>query len=133
MVQSTDLSDGHHSPQVLRLYRPLIGCILAQAEMSAALVIIGKIGRENSPQRAFVEHDHMVQALPPYGTNYAFDVGSLRRILASYFFYYHETRPHLSLEKDSPESRSAQPPEAGRVVAVSQVGGLHNRYERRAA
>src|SRR5215467_11577555 len=30
-------------------------------------------------------------------------------------------------------SRSVQPPESGRVVAVPQVGGLHHRYERRAA
>jgi len=42
--------------------------------------------------------------------------------------YYHGTRTHLSLEKDTPE-----PPECGRVVAVPQVGGLHHRYERRAA
>ena len=62
-----------------------------------------------------------------------FNEGSLRRILASYFSYYHETRPHLSLEKDSPDSRLVQPPEAGRVVALSQVGGLHHRYERPAA
>jgi hypothetical protein len=47
--------------------------------------------------------------------------------------YYHGTRTHLSLEKDTPESRSVQPPESGRVVAVAQVGGLHHRYERRAA
>ena len=47
--------------------------------------------------------------------------------------YYHGTRTHLSLEKDTPESRPAQPPEVGRVVAVPQVGGLHHRYERRAA
>jgi hypothetical protein len=40
---------------------------------------------------------------------------------------------HLSLEKDTPESRSVQPPESGRVVAVPQVGGLHHRYERGAA
>ena len=30
---------------------------------------------------------------------------SLRRILTAYFSYYHATRPHLSLEKDSPEPR----------------------------
>src|SRR3982074_1670475 len=58
---------------------------------------------------------------------------SLRRILGSYFDYYHRSRAHLSLSKDSPEPRSIQPPEMGSVVAVSQVGGLHHRYERRAA
>ena len=38
-----------------------------------------------------------------------------------------------SLEKETPERRSVEPPESGRVVAVLQVGGLHHRYERRAA
>ena len=46
---------------------------------------------------------------------------------------YHQSRTHLSLAKDTPESRLVQPPQAGRVVAVPQVGGLHHRYERRAA
>jgi len=40
---------------------------------------------------------------------------SLRRTLASYFQYYHRSRTHLSLEKDSPEPRSIQSPEMGRV------------------
>src|SRR5215469_17351796 len=59
---------------------------------------------------------------------------SLRRALRSYFGYYHKSRTHLSLGKDSPEPRPIQPVEMGRVVvAVPQVGGLHHRYERRAA
>src|SRR6516162_7127156 len=62
-----------------------------------------------------------------------FNEGSLRRILASYFDYYHRSRTHLSLGKDSPETRPVQPPEIGPVVAVRQAGGLHHRYERRAA
>jgi transposase InsO family protein len=47
--------------------------------------------------------------------------------------YYPGTQTHLSLEKETPERRSVEPPESGRVVAVLQVGGLHHRYERRAA
>ena len=57
----------------------------------------------------------------------------LRRILDSYLDYYHRSRTHLSLGKDPPEPRSIQPPEMGSVVALPQVGGLHHRYERRAA
>ena len=84
-------------------------------------------------QRAYVERvigsirreclDHVI----------VFDEGSLRRILAAYFEYYHRSRTHLGLEKDSPEPRPIQPPEIGPVVAARQVGGLHHRYERRAA
>jgi len=59
--------------------------------------------------------------------------GSLRKTLHWYFDYYHRSRTHLSLSKDSPERRAIQPPEMGSVVAVPQVGGLHHRYERRAA
>ncbi len=57
----------------------------------------------------------------------------LRRVLKSYFEYYERTRTHLSLEKDAPIPRMVQPPELGRVVELPEVGGLHHRYERRAA
>jgi putative transposase len=62
-----------------------------------------------------------------------FHESSLRRTLNSYFDYYHRSRTHLSLGKDSPELRAIQPPEMSSVVAVPQVGGLHHRCERRAA
>jgi integrase len=53
--------------------------------------------------------------------------------LKSFLAYYHESRTHLSLAKDTPEPRPVHPPELGTVVAIPQVGGLHHRYERRAA
>jgi hypothetical protein len=39
----------------------------------------------------------------------------------------------LSLEKDAPIPRPVAVPSGGRVVAIPEVGGLHHRYERRAA
>ncbi len=57
----------------------------------------------------------------------------LKRILTSYFEYYHRWRTNLSLEMDSPESRALQPPCLGKVVDVPEVGGLHHHYERLAA
>jgi hypothetical protein len=39
----------------------------------------------------------------------------------------------LSLEKDAPCSRPISPHANGPVIAIAQVGGLHHRYERRAA
>jgi len=84
-------------------------------------------------QRAYVERvigsirreclDHVV----------VFNAMSLRRILASYFAYYHRARTHLSLGKDSLEPRLIEPRKMGRVVALPQVGGLHHRYQRSAA
>jgi len=84
-------------------------------------------------QRAYIERvigsirreclDHVI----------VFNEGSLYRHVQSFVDYYHESRTHLSLEKDTPGRRPVQPPEAGRVIALPQVGGLHRRYERRAA
>jgi putative transposase len=62
-----------------------------------------------------------------------FNEASLRRILKTYFEYYDHSRTHLSLEKDAPASRPVQHPKLGSVIALRQVGGLHHRYERRAA
>jgi transposase InsO family protein len=84
-------------------------------------------------QRAYVERvigtlrreclDHMI----------VLNEASLYRHVKSFLAYYHESRTHLSLDKDTPEARSVHPPELGAVVAIPQVGGLHHRYERRAA
>ena len=84
-------------------------------------------------QRAYVERligtirreclDHMI----------VFDERCLHRHLQSFIAYYHGTRTHLALQKDSPEPRPIQPPEAGGIIAIPVLGGLHHRYERRAA
>jgi putative transposase len=57
----------------------------------------------------------------------------LRRVLRAYVEYYLKSRTHLSLAKDAPISRAVAPPGDGEIVAIPQVGGLHHRYERRAA
>jgi hypothetical protein len=56
-----------------------------------------------------------------------------RMILTSYFAYYGQPRTHLSLAKDAPQPRAIQPRERGNSSEIPQVGGLHHRYERRAA
>ena len=84
-------------------------------QLREAFPLIGSIRRECL--------DHVI----------VFHESSLRRTLSCYFQYYHRSRTHLSLGKDSPEPRSIEPPAMGSVVAVPQVGGLHHRYERRAA
>ncbi len=57
----------------------------------------------------------------------------LRRVLESYFAYYHGARCHRSLDGDAPEHRQPQPPVMGKVIEMPEVGGLHHRYVRRAA
>jgi len=36
-------------------------------------------------------------------------------------------------EGHAPEPRAKQPPDMGAVIEIAEVGGLHHRYERRAA
>jgi putative transposase len=84
-------------------------------------------------QRAYVERvigtvrreclDHLI----------VFTEQSLYRHLRTFVDYYHWTRVHLALEKDTPETRRIQPPACGRIVSIPVLGGLHHRYERRAA
>ena len=57
----------------------------------------------------------------------------LRRILGPYFDYYHGSRTHLSLGKDTPDGRPVQPAGSGTVVSLPKVGGRHHRYEHLAA
>ena len=56
----------------------------------------------------------------------------LMRILKDYFAYYHESRAHLSLDRNAPTPRELEPPEQGNVISIPQVGGLHHRYSRAA-
>jgi transposase InsO family protein len=82
-------------------------------------------------QRAYVERvilslrreclDHMI----------IFGEATLRRALRVYVRYYHRSRLHLSLDKDSPDPRPVE--SVGEIVAIPEVGGLHHRYQRHAA
>jgi transposase InsO family protein len=103
-------------------------------EQVKAMGIKQVLSAPRSPwQRAYVERvigtirreclDHVI----------VFNQTSLSRHLQWFLDYYHQTRCHLALAKDPPEPRPVQPPERGRVISIPQVGGLHHRYERRAA
>jgi putative transposase len=84
-------------------------------------------------QRAYIERvigtirreclDHVI----------VFNERSLHRHLQRFMDYYHGTRTHLGLHKDTPEPRPIQFPEAGWVISIPEVGGLDRRYERIAA
>jgi len=57
----------------------------------------------------------------------------LRRVGASYVRYSHRSRTHLGLQKDTPARRATAEASGGPIIAIPEVGGLHHRYERRAA
>ena len=104
-------------------------------EQVKAMGIEQVLGAPRSPwQRAYIERligsirreclDHMI---------IVFNEPSLKQHLLAYGTYYHRTRTHLALEKDCPEPRAVQTPEAGPIVSIPELGGLHHRYERLAA
>ncbi len=84
-------------------------------------------------QRAYVER--VIGSIRRECLNHmiVFNEASLYHHVKMFVSYYHQTRTHLGLDKDTPEARPAQSPDLGPVIAVPQVGGLHHRYERRAA
>jgi putative transposase len=57
----------------------------------------------------------------------------LRRVVSKYLDSYHHSRTHLALDMDCPEHRELQDVRRGQVIEIPEVGGLHHRYERRAA
>ena len=73
-------------------------------------LLIGSIRRESV--------DHMI----------VLGEAHLRRILKSYARYYNGVRPHRSLNKDAPVSRSVQ--RAGVIRSRAILGGLHHCYAR---
>jgi putative transposase len=110
----------------------IFGC--AVADQVTAFGMAEVLSTPGSPwQRAYIERligtirreclDHLI----------VWSARSLRRHLTGFVTYYHQSRTHLGLHKDAPEPRPVQGPEAGRIVAFPEVGGLHHRYERRAA
>ena len=52
----------------------------------------------------------------------------LRRVLFAYAAYYNQTRPHRSLQKDTPLRRAVQ--RIGEVAVIPVLGGLHHQYAR---
>ncbi|HKX29542.1 MAG TPA: integrase core domain-containing protein [Blastocatellia bacterium] len=76
--------------------------------------VIGTLRRECLDHLLIINEDH------------------LRRILRDYLDYYHNCRPHQSLERNSPVPREIDPPTNGQIIALPQVGGLHHRYRRAA-
>jgi transposase InsO family protein len=57
-----------------------------------------------------------------------FGEAQLRHALRAYASYYNQVRTHLSLDKDAPEFRQAQP--VGSIMALPVLGGLHHHYVR---
>ena len=102
-------------------------------EQVSAMGIKQVLSAPRSPwQRTYVERmirticreclDHLI----------VFNEASLYRHIRLFIGYYHRSHAHSGLQKDTPEPRPVQPPEAG-LISIPEVGGLHQRYKREAA
>ena len=60
-------------------------------------------------------------------------VFTFQQHLKSFLPYYHQSKSHLSLEKDAQELRQVLAAEVGSIVAIPQVGVRRHRYEDLAA
>lgn len=63
----------------------------------------------------------------------AFNEAGVRKLMRHYCSYCEKTRTHLALDKDGPVPRPVMRAADGDIVTIPKVGGLHHRYERRAA
>lgn len=76
--------------------------------------MIGSIRRECLDHLIFLNRNHLI------------------KILKSYFYYYHNVRPHQSLDRKAPAPREVETVSKGKIIALPQVGGLHHQYKRAA-
>jgi hypothetical protein len=75
-------------------------------------------------QASGIEDDHVI----------VLNEAGLLRLITLYCSYYERSRTPLSLDKDTSIPRPVMPASDGAiVVAIPEVGGLHHRYQRRAA
>jgi putative transposase len=85
-------------------------------------------------QNAFVERFIGSARRECFDRVIVFNEAGLHRLMTRYCSYHERSRTHLSLDKDTPIPRQVMPLADGTaVVAIPEVGGLHHRYEPRAA
>jgi hypothetical protein len=147
MMESADLRDGDDFAPL----RPLDGAasrrVPGEGEVAPGVMVIPQVPPKDPAQVLLVEHDEVVEARPADRaqrgigslrrecTDHVIVTGAahLRRVLREYVAYSNADRTHVALDKDSPVTRPVLPPGRGRVIALPRVGGLHHRYDRRAA
>ena len=77
VVQATDLTHGHNWPDIPSLNRWWFWRVLLQRQMRSRSVVVIEIGSKDSPQRAFIEHDHVVETFAPDRSDHSFHISAL--------------------------------------------------------
>jgi hypothetical protein len=65
--------------QVWRFNSARLGRIFAQRQMRPARMVVTEIFTKDPAQVLLIEHDDVIQTIPPYGTDHAFDEWILPR------------------------------------------------------
>ena len=81
MMQATHLCNLHNGSNLRPLQGTGVGSILAQRQMSARLLVVFKVAAQNLSQVLLSQHDDVVQALPPNGTDQSLRKSVLPRAL----------------------------------------------------
>jgi hypothetical protein len=65
VVEATDLRLGHDPPAAGGLDRARPGSIAVERLVGSRVVVVREVLPENTAQVSFIEHEHVVEALPP--------------------------------------------------------------------
>jgi hypothetical protein len=117
----------HHRAITFRLPRSYTGLTRGRLErLDKCSVALGHRGRCRGP--ASFSHNARSAAIPITRARFAEAEPHylLYRHLKRFIAYYHRSRTHMVLGKDSPEPRPIQPPTSGRIIAIPVMGGLHH-------
>ena len=79
VMQSTELTHRYNPPDMSRLNWSWNRRVFLQRQVRSRSVVVIAIGSKDSPQRAFIEHDHMIETFPPDGADDPFHIGPLPR------------------------------------------------------
>ena len=77
MVETADTGQGDHTAGVSFFDRSRNRCVTLQGHVSAVLVVVRQVLRQNPAEVGFAQDDDVVQALSTYGANHALGVGIL--------------------------------------------------------
>ena len=74
MIKATNLRQGDNAAEFWWLYWPWFGRVLRQRKVSSRPVIVAKIAAQLTTKMSLAEHDHVVEEVPPDGTDHALGV-----------------------------------------------------------
>jgi len=74
MMKATNLRPGDNAAEFWWLYWPWFGRVLRQRKVSSRPVVIAKVAVQLTTKMSLAEHDHVVEEVPPDGTDHAFGV-----------------------------------------------------------